>query len=158
MTISPICYPSTFKLILKKEEDWKHGRLNFHYLRPRNYYLLFKNAKRKYELKWLHFFHLPQQYDICHVIYIFVLYYKQIIAMANFSIFVPLIYHIPMTCGVLPSFSNKTFYRYGGHFELMRFKECYRMPRDHVHDSIYSLPIYARFSDQSSLSFPRKRL
>ena len=78
--------------------------------------------------------------------------------MANFSIFVPLIYHIPMTFGVLPSFSNKTFNRYGGYFELMRFKECYRMPRSHVHDSIYSLPIYARFSDQSSLSFPRKRL
>lgn len=78
--------------------------------------------------------------------------------MANFSIFVPLIYHIPMTFGVLPSFSNKTFYRYDGYFELMRFKECYRMPRSHVHDSIYSLPIYARFSDQSSLSFPRKRL
>ena len=71
MTISPICSPST-----KKEEDWKHGRLNFHYLRPRNYYLLLKNAKRKYQLKWLHVFHLPQQYDICHIIFIFVLYYK----------------------------------------------------------------------------------
>ena len=34
------------------------------------------------------------------------------------------------------------------------------MPRGHEHDSIYiySLLIYPRFSGQSSLSFPRKRL
>ena len=27
--------------------------------------------------------------------------------------------------------SNRPFYRYGGHIELIRFKEYYRMPRGH---------------------------
>ena len=30
---------------------------------------------------------------------------------------------------------NRTFYRYGGHIELIRFKEYYRMPRGHEHIS-----------------------
>ena len=30
---------------------------------------------------------------------------------------------------------NRPFYRYGGHIELIRFKECYRMPRAHEHIS-----------------------
>ena len=30
---------------------------------------------------------------------------------------------------------NRPFYRYGGHIELIRFKECYRMPRGHEHIS-----------------------
>ena len=30
---------------------------------------------------------------------------------------------------------NKPFYRYGGHIELIRFKEYYRMPRGHEHIS-----------------------
>ena len=30
---------------------------------------------------------------------------------------------------------NRPFYRYGGHLELIRFKEYYRMPRGHEHIS-----------------------
>ena len=30
------------------------------------------------------------------------------------------------------------FYRYGGHIELIGFKEYYGMPRGHEHDPIYS--------------------
>ena len=30
---------------------------------------------------------------------------------------------------------NRPFYRYGGHIELIRFKEYYRMPRGHEHIS-----------------------
>ena len=31
--------------------------------------------------------------------------------------------------------ANRPFYRYGGHIELVRFKEYYRMPRGHEHIS-----------------------
>ena len=31
---------------------------------------------------------------------------------------------------------NRPFYRYGGHIELIRFKEYYRMPRGHEHISL----------------------
>ena len=31
--------------------------------------------------------------------------------------------------------SNRPFYRYGGHIELIRFKDYYRMPRGHEHIS-----------------------
>jgi len=31
--------------------------------------------------------------------------------------------------------ANRPFYRYGGHLELIRFKEYYRMPREHEHIS-----------------------
>ena len=31
--------------------------------------------------------------------------------------------------------NNRPFYRYGGHIELIRFKEYYRMPRGHEHIS-----------------------
>ena len=30
---------------------------------------------------------------------------------------------------------NRPFYRYGGHIELIRFKEYYRMPRGYEHIS-----------------------
>ena len=30
---------------------------------------------------------------------------------------------------------NRPFYRYGGHIELIRFKDYYRMPRGHEHIS-----------------------
>ena len=30
---------------------------------------------------------------------------------------------------------NRPFYQYGGHIELIRFKEYYRMPRGHEHIS-----------------------
>ena len=30
---------------------------------------------------------------------------------------------------------NRPFYRYGGHIELIRFKEYHRMPREHEHIS-----------------------
>ena len=52
--------------------------------------------------------------------------------------------------------TNRPFYRYGGHIEFIRFKEYFGMPRGHGHDPIYSLSIYARFSGQFFLSFPRK--
>ena len=32
-------------------------------------------------------------------------------------------------------FSNRPFYRYGGHIELIRFKEYYRMRTGHEHVS-----------------------
>ena len=31
--------------------------------------------------------------------------------------------------------ANRPFYRYSGHIELIRFKEYYRMPREHEHIS-----------------------
>ena len=31
---------------------------------------------------------------------------------------------------------NRPFYRYGGHIELIRFEEYYRMPRGHEHISL----------------------
>ena len=31
--------------------------------------------------------------------------------------------------------NNRPFYRYGGHIELIRFKEYYRMPKEHKHIS-----------------------
>ena len=34
-----------------------------------------------------------------------------------------------------PGLANRPFYRYGGHIELIRFKEYYRMPRGHEHIS-----------------------
>ena len=49
--ISPICSLSILKLIFKKVEDWKHGRLKFHYMRSWNYHLLIEKAKRKHQLK-----------------------------------------------------------------------------------------------------------
>ena len=33
---------------------------------------------------------------------------------------------------------HRPFYRYGGHIELIGFKEYYGMPRGHEHDPIYS--------------------
>ena len=48
---------------------------------------------------------------------------------------------------------NRPFYRYGGHIELIRFKEYYGMPRGYEHDPIYSLSIYARFSGQFFFKF-----
>ena len=32
-------------------------------------------------------------------------------------------------CSIVPT--NKPFYRHGGHIELIRFKEYYRLPRGH---------------------------
>ena len=34
---------------------------------------------------------------------------------------------------------NRPFYRYGGHIELIPFKEYYGMPRGREHDPLYSL-------------------
>ena len=48
---------------------------------------------------------------------------------------------------------NRPFYLYGGHIELLRFKEYYGMPRGHEHVPIYSLSIYARFSGQFFFKF-----
>ena len=53
---------------------------------------------------------------------------------------------------------NRPFYRYGGHSELIRFKEYYGMPRGgggggYEQDRICSLSIYARFSGQFFFKF-----
>ena len=50
---------------------------------------------------------------------------------------------------------NRPFYRYGGHIELIRFKEYYRMPRGHEHISFVFL---GAFRDIFSQSFLRIRL
>ena len=47
----------------------------------------------------------------------------------------------------IPNFSNRPFYRYGGHIELIRFKEYYRMPRGHEHISfVFSSAFWDIFS------------
>ena len=43
---------------------------------------------------------------------------------------------------------NRPFYQYGGHIELIRFKEYYRMPRGHEH-----VCIFERFSGYFFLKF-----
>ena len=50
---------------------------------------------------------------------------------------------------------NRPFYRYGGHVELIRFKEYYGMPggRGYEHYPLYSLSIYPRFSGQFFFTF-----
>ena len=53
----------------------------------------------------------------------------------------------PYFCPITP------FHLYGGHTELIRFKEYDGMPRGHEHDPIYSLSIYARFSGQFFFTF-----
>ena len=37
---------------------------------------------------------------------------------------------------------NRSFYRYGGHIELILFKEYYRMPREHEHISFVFLSAF----------------
>ena len=51
-----------------------------------------------------------------------------------------------------------TIYRYGGHTELIRFKEYYGMPTGRAHDPIYSLSIYACFVGQFFLKFFYKKI
>ena len=51
--------------------------------------------------------------------------------------------------------TNRPFYRYGGHIELIRFKEYYRMPRGH---ELISFVFSSAFRDIFSLSFLRIRL
>ena len=40
------------------------------------------------------------------------------------------------SCGLV-LYSNRPFYRYGGHIELIGFKEYYGMPRGHEDDPVY---------------------
>ena len=40
-----------------------------------------------------------------------------------------------ITIALSRGYPNRPFYRYGGHIELIRFKEYYRMPRGHEHIS-----------------------
>ena len=42
----------------------------------------------------------------------------------------------PSVVGTFDSSLNRPFYRYGGHIELIRFKEYYRMPRGHERISL----------------------
>ena len=48
---------------------------------------------------------------------------------------------------------NRPSHRYGGHIELIRFKEYYGMFKGHEHDLIYSLSIYARLSGRFFCKF-----
>ena len=41
--------------------------------------------------------------------------------------------------------SNRPFYPYGGHIELIRFKEYYEMPRGHEHFSFVFLSAFGTF-------------
>ena len=41
--------------------------------------------------------------------------------------------------------SNRPFYRYGGHIELIQFKEYYRMPRGHEHISFVFRALFGTF-------------
>ena len=54
--------------------------------------------------------------------------------------------------------SNRPFYRYGGHIELIRFKEHYGMPWGHQHYRLYLFSIYARFSGQFFFTFSQKKI
>ena len=58
------------------------------------------------------------------------------------------------------SFSNgnRHFYWYGDHIEFIRFKEYYGIPSGHEHDPIFSLSIYARFSNQFFFKFSWKKI
>ena len=40
---------------------------------------------------------------------------------------------------------NRPFYRYGGHIELIRFKEYYRMPRDMSTFRLYFRALFGTF-------------
>ena len=40
---------------------------------------------------------------------------------------------------------NRPFYRYGGHIELIRFKEYYRIPRGHEHISFVFSSAFGTF-------------
>ena len=46
--------------------------------------------------------------------------------------------------------ANRPFYQYGGHIELIRFKEYYRMPKGHEH---ISFVFSSAFRDISSKVF-----
>ena len=50
---------------------------------------------------------------------------------------------------------NRPFYRYGGHIELIRFKEYYRVPRGHEH---ISFVFSSAFQDIFAESFLKKIL
>ena len=48
---------------------------------------------------------------------------------------------------ILYKLHNRPFYRYGGHIELIQFKEYYRMPRGHEHISfVFSSAFWDIFS------------
>ena len=52
---------------------------------------------------------------------------------------------------------NRPFYRYGGHIELIRFKEYYGMPRGRMSMIRYTRSAFTRvFRANFSLSFPKK--
>ena len=52
--------------------------------------------------------------------------------------------------------SRKKPIRYGGHIELIIFKEYYWMPRGHELDPIYTRSVFTRAN--FCFRFPRKRL
>ena len=53
-------------------------------------------------------------------------------------------------------YCNRPFYRYGGHIELIRFKEYYRMPRGHEHISFVFLSAFRDIFCYSFLSNGKK--
>ena len=53
---------------------------------------------------------------------------------------------------------NRPFYRYGGHIELIEFKEYYGMSRGHKHDPMYSYQYLRAFRDNFSFKFSYKNI
>ena len=46
---------------------------------------------------------------------------------------------------LMESLANRPFYRYGGHIELIRFKEYYRMPRGMSTFRLYFRALFGTF-------------
>ena len=68
---------------------------------------------------------------------------------------------LPATIVIISIFNesnDRRLYRYGGHLELVRFKEYYGMPRGHEHIPIYSLSINARLSGHFFLTFSQNKI
>ena len=53
---------------------------------------------------------------------------------------------------------NRPFYRYGGHIELIGFKEYYGMPGGMSTISYTCISIYARFLGEFFLTFSKKKI
>ena len=60
--------------------------------------------------------------------------------------------------GEVKWYSNRPFYRYGGHIEFIRFKEYYGMPRGMRAIQYTCISIYVRFSGQFFFKFSYKKI
>jgi len=60
---------------------------------------------------------------------------------------VRLVAWLKMAVNIKEFYENRPFYRYGGHIELIRFKEYYRMPRGYEYISfVFSSVFWNIFS------------